>query len=116
MALSYADRHPLEVVAVRPPGIYGPGDKSVVSSLSRAARLNLWLPLEGIQALHRMVSVDNLARAGTTLLRMAGHGRVSSRAYIVKDPVDYSPADLYATVCRALGKRAMRFEVPSKSV
>lgn len=63
LALSYADRHPLEVVAVRPPGIYGPGDKSVVSSLSRAARLNLWRPLEGIQALHSMVSVDNLARA-----------------------------------------------------
>ena len=111
MILSYAERYPIDVVILRPPGIYGQGDKSVMSSLRRAAQLNLWLPLEGLEALHSLVFVDNLARAGLVLLKATENG-LESRVFIIKDPVDYRPGDLYGAICRVLGKRVMLFRAP----
>ena len=111
VAFSYAERHPIDVVIVRPTEIYGPGDKSVISSLRRAAQLNLWLPLAGLDSLHSLVFVDNLARAGLELLKRTAE-LLPPRVYIVTDPVDYRPADLYAAVCRGMGKRPMLFKAP----
>ncbi|MFQ5801325.1 MAG: NAD-dependent epimerase/dehydratase family protein [Candidatus Methylomirabilales bacterium] len=111
MVLSYAERYSMDVVILRPPGIYGSGDKSVVSSLCRAAQRNLWLPLKGLDVLHSLVFVDNLARAGLALLKATGEG-IGPRVFIVKDPVDYRPGDLYISVCRALGKRVRLFRAP----
>jgi nucleoside-diphosphate-sugar epimerase len=108
---SYADRHALQAVILRPPGIYGPGDKSIVTALRRAAEWNLWLPIKGVAARHSLVFVDNLARAGVALLR-ASDGGPSVRVFIVKDPVDYRAGDLYAAVCRALGKGNKLFWAP----
>ena len=111
LVCSYADRHALRVVILRPPGIYGPGDKSIITALRRAAELNLWLPIKGVDARHSLVYVDNLARAGAALLR-DGAGPHEARVFIVKDPVDYLAGDLYAAVCRALGKKSKSFWAP----
>lgn len=104
LVLSYAERHSMRVAILRPPGIYGPGDKSLVSSLCRAARRNLWLPLKGLATLHSLVFVDTLARAGLALLKVT-KGTTASKVFIVKDREDYRPEELYTAVCRALGKR-----------
>jgi nucleoside-diphosphate-sugar epimerase len=111
LAISYAERNSIDVVILRPPGIYGPGDKSVVSSLGRAARMGLWLPLKGLEALHSLIFVDNLARAGLALLKVARVGP-EPRVLIIKDPIDYQPGDLYVAICRALGKRTMLLWAP----
>ncbi|MFQ5803914.1 MAG: NAD-dependent epimerase/dehydratase family protein [Candidatus Methylomirabilales bacterium] len=111
VARSYAQRYAIEVAILRPPGIYGSGDKSVVSLLYRAALLNLWLPFKGLDVFHSLVFVDNLARAGLALLKATGNG-MGPGAYIVKDPVDYRPADLYGAVCKVLGKRVRLFQAP----
>ena len=103
LALSYADRYSMNVVILRPPEIYGPGDKGLVSALGRAARRNLWLPLRGVEVSHSLIFVDNLARAGLRLLNLPSGQRPGS-VFIVKDPSDYRPEDLYVAVCRALGK------------
>ena len=111
VALSYAKRYSMDVVILRPPGIYGSGDKSVVSLLYRAALLNLWLPFKGLNVFQSLVFVDNLAGAGLALLKATGDG-MGPRAFIVKDPVDYRPADLYVAVCEALRKKVRLFQAP----
>ena len=108
---AYAERHSIQAVILRPPSIYGPGDKSWVSSLFRAAQRNLWLPLKGIRAAHSLVFVDNLARAGLALLRVSRNG-IGPGVFIVNDREDYRPDDLYAAVCQTLGKRIKTFQVP----
>jgi nucleoside-diphosphate-sugar epimerase len=113
VALAYADRHALHVLILRPPGVYGPGDKSLVSPLWRAARLGIWLPLEGVQAVHSLVFADDLARAGLDLLEASGSGS-RPRVFNVKDPVDYRPRDLYADVCRAHGRKPLLFRMPDE--
>lgn len=111
LALSYAERYTIKVVILRPPGIYGWGNKSVVSWLHRAALLHLWLPFKGLDVFHSLVFVDNLARAGLALLKATRDG-VDPAVFIVKDPVDYRPADLYIAVCEALGKKIKLFQAP----
>lgn len=108
---SYADRHALRAIILRPPSIYGRGDKSIITALRRAAELNLWLPIKGIDARHSLVYVDNLARAGVALLK-SENTSAELRLFIVKDPVDYRAGELYSAVCRALGKDSRLFWAP----
>jgi len=107
---TYGEKHAMRMMILRPPGIYGSGDRSVVGLLRRAAERNLWLPLKSLRALHSLIFVDDLARAGLALLKAR---QAASQAYIIKDPVDYIPAEIYAGVCRALGKRIRMFSAPA---
>lgn len=111
LILSYSERCGMEAVILRPPGIYGPGDKSIVSLLLRAARRSLWLPFKAVPTLHSLVFVDSLARAGLALLKVAGVAS-TPRVFIIKDPADYRPSDVYAAACRALGKQVRLFRAP----
>ena len=111
IVLSYAQRYSMNAVILRPVEIYGPGDKSVVSSLARAANRNIWLPLKGLEVQHSFVYVENLARAGLALLETTRE-RQEHRVFIVKDPADYRPDDLYIAICRALEKGPMLFQAP----
>lgn len=111
LAISYAEQGPIDLVIVRPPSIYGLGDKGLMSWMYRMALKNVWLPLQRLEARHSLVFVDNLARAGLALLDTPKESRVSP-TIIIKDPSDYRPADIYAAVCRALGKTSMMFPSP----
>jgi nucleoside-diphosphate-sugar epimerase len=112
LILFFAERYGIEPVILRPPSIYGFGDKSIVSALSQAALRNLWLPFKGVDALHSLVFVETLARAGVALLRDV-ENESKNRIFIVKDLLDYRPERLYRAVCKALEKEPRLFWAPS---
>ena len=111
LTLSYAERYDIHAVVLRPVSIYGPNDKSLVSWLIGAARKGLWLPLKGLSSLHSLVFVETVARAGIALLKATGRG-ARPGVFIVTDGKDYSPSELYAAVCRALGESVRLFYLP----
>ncbi|MBI4365241.1 MAG: NAD-dependent epimerase/dehydratase family protein [Deltaproteobacteria bacterium] len=98
-------------VILRPPSIYGDGDKGILTPLKKAAVRGLPLPLRGIAARHSIVFADDLARAGWRLLE-APMTDGSARTFVIKDPDDYSPEELYEACCRSLAKSARCFWLP----
>lgn len=99
---AYADT-PGQLVIVRPPAIYGPGDRATLA-LFRAANWPL-VPLFG----NGRSAVIHAADAAETLARLArGDGAAGIWALADANPAGYSLAELTAEAARAQG-RAPRF-------
>lgn len=105
-ALSYADRLP--VVSLRPPGIYGPGDKEIFAffqAIDRRLRPVVGDPSRKIQLVH----VDDLCRA--VLVALIGGSR-SGEAYFAAENRAYTMKELVTLLVEAGGKRVVPFRVP----
>lgn len=110
MLISHARKGELDPFILRPPGIYGPGCKSLVTALLKAASRGIYLPLRRVPARRSLIFVGNLVEIGITLLE-AENGPLP-RILNVKDGRDYSAEELYGTCCRAVGKNPRLFRFP----
>ncbi len=111
--LAYSRLSSMNAVILRPPGVYGPGDKSMVSSLIRAVVQNRYVPLEGVSAQHSLVFVDDLVKVALRLLSPEAKVKRCSNVFIVKDTIDYRIYELYLCICDVLGKEPHLFRIPS---
>jgi 2-alkyl-3-oxoalkanoate reductase len=108
-ALRFADRFALTIV--RPPAVYGPGDRSTLPLLRGLSRG--WLPAPaGVAARFSLLFVTDLARLGPALL-----DRALGPSGVVLEPDDgcdggYSWRDLAAAAEAALGRRVRLVELP----
>lgn len=95
---------------VRPPAVYGPGDRETLS-LFQAAKLGI-APLPSARARASLIHVADLSAALIAALQADScvHGHVAE----VHDgqPDGYLLADLYKRIGAALGKRVMLVPVP----
>ena len=113
LVLAYSRSLSFDAVILRPAGVYGPGDKSLVSSLIRAARQDMYVPLGGVTSQHSLVFVDDLVKVGLRLLSFEKIGDIRSNIFIVKDSIDYRIHELYLCICDILGKQPHLFHLPT---
>jgi len=104
--LSFADR--LHVIAVRPSGVYGPGDRemfSIFDSINKGIR-----PLAGdLSRAIQLIHVDDLCRA----VQMAIEGpTVSGEAYLIAENRVYTMREMIDTFAAAVGKRGIPLRLP----
>ncbi|MEO8309445.1 MAG: NAD-dependent epimerase/dehydratase family protein [Pseudomonadota bacterium] len=91
---------------VRPPAVYGPGDRETLVFFQLAQRR--LVPLLGSHAaVAAMIHVDDLARLLVAQLAEAPHGAVLTAAD--ERPAGYSWAEVFSTAARAVGNDHPRF-------
>jgi nucleoside-diphosphate-sugar epimerase len=94
---------PTRLTMVRPPMVYGPGNRGSVAMLIRAldTRWGRWLPLGGVDNRRALVFVGNLVAA----LRAAVEDAAPlDRCFHVCDPRPLSTSELARLICRGLGR------------
>ncbi|GGM51197.1 epimerase [Longimycelium tulufanense] len=98
-------------VVVRPPLVYGPGDRDLLPPLIAMVRRHVFLTCGAGARLYSLIHVDDLCRA---LLAAAERGRTLSRenltagVYTVSDGVEHDARDIGAELARALSRRPPR--------
>ncbi|MDB6114522.1 MAG: NAD-dependent dehydratase, partial [Lacunisphaera sp.] len=105
-----AQSTPLEVVAVRPPLVYGPGAGGNVLRLLNLLRAGAPLPLASVRNRRSIVYVDNLASA---LIACASHPRAAGNTYLVSDGDDLSTPELITELAAGMGCRARLLPLPA---
>lgn len=99
----------MEVVVVRAPLVYGPGNPGNFLSLLRIVSKGSPLPLASICNLKSFLYVENLV---DTLVCCATHPNAAGQTYLVSDGEDISTPELIRRVADALGKSARLFPFP----
>ncbi|GEJ59213.1 NAD-dependent epimerase/dehydratase family protein [Anaeromyxobacter diazotrophicus] len=99
---------------VRPPVVYGPGDKELMPQLLRMARLGL-VVRAGFQ--QKTFSVVHVADLGQGILDVLDRGRPVGEAggegtYFFEDGADRSWDEIALAACDALGRRARVLALP----
>ncbi len=107
VALGFTDR--LHVIALRPPGIYGPGDKEMFSffdTINKGIKPLIGNPNRHIQ----LVQVDDLCRAA---LKAIEGDSVSGEPYFIAENRSYAMANLVEILAAACGKKTYRLRIPA---
>ncbi len=99
----------LEVVAVRPTLVYGPGVKANFFNMMRIIRCGLPLPLAAIYNKRSLIYVGNLVDA---LTLCAAHPAAAGRTYLVSDGEDISTPEMIRRTATVLGRPSRLFPVP----
>lgn len=99
----------LEVVALRPPLVYGPRVKANFFALLRALARGWPLPLAHLRNRRSLVYVGNLADA---ILRAVEAPQAAGRTWLVSDGPAVSTAELCRALGEALGRPARLFPFP----
>jgi len=100
----------LEVTIIRPPLIYGPGVKGNFSTLIKALKLRIPLPLASLKNNRRsMVGLDNLLSMILVCLR---HPKAANQTFLISDNADLSTASLLKLLGTSIGKPAVLFKFP----
>ena len=100
---SAAGNSALEVVILRPPLVYGPGEPGNFMRLVRLIDSGLPLPFGSIRARRSLIYVRNLVHA---IIACAEHPRASGQIFLVSDGEEVSTVELIQSIARALGRRA----------
>ena len=101
----------MEIVAIRPPLVYGPGVKANFASLMRLARRGLPLPLAAVANRRSLVFVGNL----TDFIILCTHEqRAANRTFLVSDDDDQSISQLLRGISNAMGRKAWLLPVPPR--
>ena len=90
---------PLELVIVRPPMVYGPGNPGNMQRLLALVARRVPLPLGAVRNRRSMIYVTNLASAFVAIVA-APHAR---GIYLVRDEEDLATPDLVRRLAHALG-------------
>ena len=98
----------MEIVVVRAPLVYGPGNPGNFLSLLRIVARAIPLPLASINNRKSFLYVGNLV---DVLVTCASH-RSAGGIYLVSDGEDISTPDLIRRVAAALGRPARLFHLP----
>ncbi|MFQ5500179.1 MAG: NAD-dependent epimerase/dehydratase family protein, partial [Candidatus Zixiibacteriota bacterium] len=106
-ALAHADK--LSVVAIRPPGVYGPGDREIFSFFSTVH--NRIKPYIGNSSRRlQLVHVDDLARA----VYCAATAEVASGTVLfAAEKASYSMNELIQLLANCTGKRCLPVYIPA---
>ena len=102
----------LRTVILRPPLVYGPGQKGNLARLTRAIERGWPLPMASMAAARSLIGVANLADAVVAAVRP--EVRVSG-IYTLAD-VDVSSAELARELGDLVGRRARLFPIPLKAL
>lgn len=96
------------LIVLRPPLVYGVGQKGNMWRVVKAIENGMPLPFGAINNLRSLISVDNLCDAILAVIR---NRTVSHGAYFLKD-VDISTPDLCRCIARAHNRSPRLFHVP----
>jgi len=99
----------MEVVIVRPPLVYGPGNPGNFLSLLRIIAKGSPLPLSSVCNLKSFLYVENLA---SSLVCCVAHQKAAGQTYLVSDGEDVTTPELIRRVAAALGRPARLFPFP----
>ncbi len=99
----------LEVVAVRPPLVYGPGAAGNLLRLMRWIERGRPLPLAGLRNRRSLIGLENLADLLTTC---AVHPAAAGRVFVAADDEVRSTTDLVRELAAGLGRPARLFRFP----
>jgi nucleoside-diphosphate-sugar epimerase len=105
-ALGYADR--FHVIALRPPGIYGPGDREIFTffeTVNKGIKPLIGDPERKIQLVH----VDDLCRAAVLAIEGA---TTSGEAYFTAEKRAYTMIELVAALAEAGEKKGVWLKLP----
>jgi nucleoside-diphosphate-sugar epimerase len=100
----------MEVVIVRAPLVYGPGNPGNFLSFLRIISKVLPLPLASLSNKRSIIYVGNLVDA---LANCASHPAAAGKTYLVSDGEDVSTPELINRMASAMGKQARLFPFPS---
>ncbi|HEY7060832.1 MAG TPA: NAD-dependent epimerase/dehydratase family protein [Chloroflexota bacterium] len=109
LVLDCGAREGLAVTCLRPPLVYGAGCKGNLLRMLAAIDRGVFPPLPELGNLRSVVHVGNLVEAA---LLAGTRPEASGQCYIVADARPYSTRQLYELMCRGLGKRVPRWQVP----
>ena len=101
----------LEIVAIRPPMVYGAGVKANFRALLRAVDRRLPLPLGAVHNRRSLVGLGNL---GDFIAHCIDHPRAEGESFLVSDGATISTADLLRAMAEALGRRPALLPVPPR--
>jgi dihydroflavonol-4-reductase len=104
-----AEETGLEVVVIRAPAVYGPGDRALLSYF-KIVRLGIALAPAGADRKLHLVYGPDLASA----LRRAAD--VPPATYAVAEPVVHLWADIARTIATSMDRRPIRISLPSPAV
>lgn len=96
----------MEIVIVRSPLVYGPGNPGNFLSLLRVIAKGIPLPLASVSNIKSFTYVKNLADA---LICCSLHPKAAGQMYIVSDGVDVSTPELVRSLAAALCKPSRLF-------
>lgn len=107
IARSYADQ--FNVVSIRPPGVYGPGDKEIFTlfkTIYRRLKPIIGDSSRKLQLVHVDDLCDGIFQALTTETK-------SGRIYFIAENQAYSMAELLAILERSCGRKGMPIPLPA---
>jgi nucleoside-diphosphate-sugar epimerase len=93
----------LEIVIIRAPLVYGPGEPGNFMRLVQLVDSGLPLPLGSIQGRRSLIYARNLANA---IITCATHPGAAGQMFLVSDGEDVSTVELVRRIANALGRRA----------
>jgi dihydroflavonol-4-reductase len=100
----------MEVVVVRAPAVYGPGDRALLPYF----RLVKWgiapLPAGGDRRRLHLIYAPDLGRA------LVAAGTAAAGTYAVAEPVEHTWTQLVADIGRSMGRRPLRIPLPTAVV
>lgn len=103
----------MEVVAIRPPLVYGPGVKANFAAMMRWVARGVPLPFGAIHNRRSLVGVANLA---DLVARCIAHPAAANQVFLAGDGEDVSTTELLRRVGKALGKPARLLPVPQRLI
>ncbi len=107
VALSFADR--LNVVAVRPPGIYGPGDKEIFA-LFKAVYRHIKPLIGNLKRRLQLVHVDDL----TLGVSKAAEAQTNSGSiFFIAEDESYTITEVIAMLERGCGRKGIPLVIPA---
>lgn len=101
----------MEIVAIRPPLVYGPGVKANFASLMGLVQRGIPLPFGRVANKRSLVFVGNLT---DFILLCTHHPAAANRTFLVSDGVDLSIGQLVAALSRGMHRKARLLPVPPR--
>jgi nucleoside-diphosphate-sugar epimerase len=99
----------LEIVILRPPLVYGPGNPGNFLRLLRLASSGWPLPLRAFNGHRSLVFIGNLVDA---TIRCATHPDAAGQTYLVRDGEDISTSELVQRLTELMGRSSRLFSFP----
>ena len=100
----------LEVVVIRPPLVYGPGNPGNFIRLLQWVNSGLPLPLASVANLRSFVYVENLVDA---IISCLDHPVAANQTYLVSDGKDISTSEIIQLLANLLDKPARLLTIPT---
>lgn len=99
----------LEVVVVRPPLVYGPGNPGNFLRLIKLVKRGFPLPLSSVRNRRSIIYLGNIVDA---LITCVQHPRAAGNTYLVSDDGDVSTAQLIRDIARLINRPARLWPLP----